>query len=345
MYSTNALQPHSPITHFSEEERGVQMAAREWARKRLKPLVREMDNNSKICPSILEDLFTHGFMGLEVPEEYGGMACNFTSTCLAVEEIARVDPSVAILVDIHNTLTINALRFWGSPDLQRLWLPRLCQGTISSFALSEAESGSDAFAMKTSATLSEDGYYYTVNGTKLWISNAKEAGVFLLFANVDPSKGYKGITAFLIDADAVDGGTIHVGTPEQKLGLRASSTCPVFFENVRVPYTSVLGDVGKGYKVSSGWLLVSSTKVLPIYLYFTLILSLFSLINLCIPKYCINILNEGRIGIAAQQIGIAKGCLDIVMPYLNERKQFGTVIGNFQVSLFSIPFIWFVYIA
>jgi hypothetical protein len=240
-----------PVTVRSEEERSVQMAAREWARKRLKPLVREMDNNSTISPSILDDLFTHGFMGLEVPEDYGGMNCNFTATCLVVEEIARVDPSVAILVDIHNTLTINALRFWGSSDLQEMWLPRLCQNTVSSFALSEAESGSDAFAMKTTATLSEDGDHYIINGTKLWISNAKEAGVFLLFANADPSKGYKGITAFLVDAanTTADGGTIHVGTPEKKLGLRASSTCPVTFENVRVPYTSVLGTVGMGYKV------------------------------------------------------------------------------------------------
>lgn len=267
-YSTKACQSHSPVTHFSEEERSVQMAAREWARKRLKPLVREMDNNSQLCPSILEDLFTHGFMGLEVPEEHGGMACNFTSTCLVVEEIARVDPSVAILVDIHNTLTINALRFWGSQDLQRLWLPRLCQGTVSSFALSEAESGSDAFAMKTTATRSDDGYHYIINGTKLWISNAKEAGVFLIFANVDPSKGYKGITAFIVDADTVDGGTIHVGKPEQKLGLRASSTCPVFFENVRVPYTSVLGEVGKGYKVSSDLLLVFSTNCRSIFRFY-----------------------------------------------------------------------------
>lgn len=214
---------------------------------------------------------------------------SFTSACLVIEEISRVDPSVSILVDIHNTLTNNAVRFWGSPELQQKWLPRLAEDTLSSFCLSEAGSGSDAFAMKTTATL--DGSYFSLNGSKLWISNAKEAGVFLVFANADPSKGYKGITAFMVDA-TTDG--ISVGTPEKKLGLRASSTCPVTFDNVQVHADDVLGEVGVGY------------------------------------KYCINILNEGRIGIGAQQIGIAKGCFDIAMPYLKERTQFGSAIGDFQ---------------
>lgn len=213
------------------------------------------------------------------------------SYCI-VEEISRVDPSVSILVDIHNTLTINAIRFWGSPELQQRWLPQLAESKVSSFCLSEAGSGSDAFAMKTTATASPDGSYFTLNGSKLWISSAREAGVFLVFANVDITKGYKGITAFVVDA-ASEG--ITVGTPENKLGLRASSTCPITFDNVHVEATNVLGQVGMGY------------------------------------KYCINILNEGRIGIAAQQLGIAKGCFDVVMPYLNERKQFGTAIGDFQV--------------
>lgn len=216
---------------------------------------------------------------------------NFTSACLIVEEISRVDPSVAILVDIQNTLINNSVRFWGSSALKEQWLPRLAQDTISSFALSEASSGSDAFSMKTNATRSLDGSYYTINGNKLWISNAIEAGVFLVFANTNPEEGYKGITAFLVDANT-DG--ITVGKPEKKLGLRASSTCPVTFQDVKVESDNILGDVGKGY------------------------------------MYCINILNEGRIGIAAQQIGIAKGCLDIAMPYLFERTQFGTKIGDFQ---------------
>jgi len=217
---------------------------------------------------------------------------SFTSACLVVEEISRVDPSVAILVDIHNTLTNNAVRFWGSPCLKEKWLPRLAQDAASSFALSEAGSGSDAFSLKTTAT-KDDGSSssYRINGTKLWISNAPEAGVFLVFANAEPEKGYKGITAFMVDA-TTEG--ITIGKPEKKLGLRASATCPVTFDDVKVDEQDVLGEVGEGY------------------------------------KYCINILNEGRIGIAAQQIGIAKGCFDIAMPYLQERKQFGTAIGDFQ---------------
>lgn len=210
-----------------------------------------------------------------------------------VEEISRVDPSVAILVDIHNTLTNNAVRFWGSEALQQKWLPRLARDSVSSFALSEAGSGSDAFSMKTTATQIQDGSSsYLLNGSKLWISNAPEAGVFLVFANAAPEKGYKGITAFVVDAKTEG---ITVGKPEKKLGLKASSTCPVMLDNVRVDVDDVLGEVGQGY------------------------------------KYCINILNEGRIGIAAQQIGIAKACVyDIAMPYLLERKQFGSAIGDFQ---------------
>jgi len=196
------------------------------------------------------------------------------------------------LVDIHNTLVVNALRFWGSSHLKRKWLPRLASDTVSSFALSEAESGSDAFALKTTAVphhLNTDSYL--LNGSKLWISSSKEAGVFLVFANVDPSKGYKGITAFIVDRDSPG---ITVGKPEKKLGLRASSTCPVAFDNVEVTHHDILGQVGLGY------------------------------------KYCILILNEGRIGIAAQQLGIAKGCFDEVMPHLFQRRQFGSLIGEFQ---------------
>ena len=237
-------------------------------------------------------LFDHPLNKLqEIPEKHGGSGMNFTSALLAVEELSRIDPSVSIMVDIHNTLINNAVRFWGSPDLQAKWLPRLATNTVSSFALSEAGSGSDAFAMKTTATASDDGSHYTINGEKLWISNAREAGVFLLFANAKPEDGYRGITAFVVDA-TTEG--ISVGKPEHKLGLRASSTCPVTFENVRVDASDVLGNVGEGY------------------------------------KYCIQILNEGRIGIGAQQVGIAKGCLDVAMPYLMERRQFGTAIGDFQ---------------
>ena len=251
-----------------------------------------MDEQGHYEKRILDDLFSHGIMGLEIPSEFGGSELSFTSACLAVEEISRVDPSVAILVDIHNTLTNNAVRFWGSQHLQETWLPRLATDTVSSFCLSEAGSGSDAFAMKTTALPSADGSSYTINGTKLWISNAQDAGVFLVFANAKPEAGYKGITAFMVDANTPG---ITVGKPEQKLGLKASSTCPVIFDNVQVDADQILGEVGLGY------------------------------------KYCINILNEGRIGIAAQQLGIAKACLyDIALPYLHEREQFGTLIGDFQ---------------
>jgi alkylation response protein AidB-like acyl-CoA dehydrogenase len=231
------------------------------------------------------------FTSQEIPEEYGGSGMNFTSACLVVEELSRVDPSVSILVDIHNTLTNNAVRFWGSDELKKKWLPRLASDTVSSFALSEAGSGTDAFAMKTTATESPDGSYYTLNGEKLWISNSREAGVFLVFANANPSLKHKGITAFMVDANTEG---VHVGKPEKKLGLRASSTCPVVFDNVKVDAVDILGQVGLGY------------------------------------KYCINILNEGRIGIASQQIGIAKGCFDVAMPYLNERSQFNTKLADFQ---------------
>lgn len=285
---------HSPVTQFSADEDCIREAARSWTQNRLTTAkVREMDQQSVYDPNILQELFQQGFMGMEIPAQYGGSELNFTTACLVIEEISKRDPSVAILVDIHNTLTNNAVRFWGSSQLQEQWLPKLATSTVSSFCLSEAESGSDAFAMKTTAVLSPDGSYYTINGTKLWISNAKEAGCFLVFANADPTRDppYKGITAFMVDADTPG---IHVGTPESKLGLRASSTCPVVFDNVKVDSNQILGEVGLGY------------------------------------KYCINILNEGRIGIAAQQLGIAKGCIDIAMPYLLERKQFNTRIGDFQ---------------
>lgn len=287
---SSAFTPQ-PITSFTEDETMARDAVRQWAREMLLPKVRSMDNASQLDPSVLQDLFAQGYMGLEIPPDHGGSGLTFTAACLTVEEISRVDPSVAILVDIHNTLTNNAVRFWGSPDLQKRWLPRLATDCVSSFCLSEAGSGSDAFAMKMTATASNDGSYFTLNGNKLWISNAKEAGVFLVFANADPAKGYKGITAFMVDAKTPG---VTVGPPEEKLGLRASSTCPLHFDNVQVEASNVLGEVGHGY------------------------------------KYCINILNEGRIGIAAQQIGIAKGCMDIAMPYLLERKQFGTALADFQ---------------
>lgn len=280
-----------PVTTFTADEEMVRDAARAWANQELRPFVREMDDDCKTRPEVIHSLFVNGFMGMEIPEEFGGAGMNFTSACLVVEELSRVDPSVSILVDIHNTLTNNAVRFWGTEQLQERWLPRLASGCVSSFALSEAGSGTDAFAMKTTATPSADGSSFTLNGEKLWISNAVEAGVFLVFANANISLKHKGITAFMVDA-TTEG--VIVGKPEKKLGLRASRTCPVVFHDVEVDATDILGEVGLGY------------------------------------KYCINILNEGRIGIASQQIGIAKGCFDIAMPYINDRTQFGTKLADFQ---------------
>ncbi|GMI27988.1 hypothetical protein TeGR_g8803 [Tetraparma gracilis] len=287
-----SLSSRPGVTMFSEEENMVRDMAASWCEQELKPHVRAMDTKGEMQPEIVKSLFDNGLMGMEIPEQFGGSGMNFTSACIAIEEIAKVDPSFAILVDIQNTLTNNAIRFWGSQELQDEWLPRLATDCASSFCLSEAGSGSDAFAMQTKADLSADGSHYTINGTKLWISNSSEAGVFLVFANADLSKGYKGITAFVIDAKTEG---ISLGRKERKLGLRASSTRPVTFENVKVDAKNVLGEVGQGY------------------------------------KYAIEILNEGRIGIGAQQLGIAKGAFNATMPYLFERKQFGTRIGDFQM--------------
>ena len=290
-----------PITTFTDDEIMIRDAVRHWGKTTLLPVVRDMDTHGSISSNIIQDLFDLGYMGIEVPDTIsGGAGLNFTSAILAIEEIARIDPSVAILVDIHNTLTINAIRRWGTELQQESWLPRLATKTVSAFCLSESQSGSDAFALQTTATLSADQSYYTIRGTKSWISNAETAGIFIVFANINPSQlGYKGITAFIVDATTIssddDGGSIVIGKPENKLGLRASSTCQVTFDNLKVNVNNVLGEVGMGY------------------------------------KYCIEILNEGRIGIAAQQLGIAKACLyDIALPYMIERKQFQQSIATFQ---------------
>ncbi|OEU14981.1 acyl CoA dehydrogenase [Fragilariopsis cylindrus CCMP1102] len=296
-----------PITSFTEDEIMIQEAVRSWSKQVLNPIkVRQMDNESKICPIVLKDLFTQGFMGIEIdPEKYdGGSGLSFTSSCIIIEELARMDPSIAILVDIHNTCIINAIRCWGSKQLKKQFLSKLATTSVSSFCLSESESGSDAFSLKTTAIQSKkskaeksksndnESYHYIINGTKMWISNAKDASTLLVFANVAPSLGYKGITAFVLDKK---NGTITIGIPEKKLGLKASSTCTIHFENVKIPSSQILGEIGFGY------------------------------------KYCIEILNEGRIGIAAQQLGIAKACLyDIALPYMKERKQFNTSISEFQ---------------
>jgi len=230
-------------------------------------------------------------MGVEVPVELGGSGASFTAMCSVIEEIAKVDPAVATCVDVHSTVVNNTVKFYGSDAIKNEYLPKLATNTMGSFCLSEPGSGSDAFSLKTRADLSSDGSYYTLNGEKAWITNASHAGVFLVFANVDTSKGYKGITCFVVDGDT---NGLEVGKPENKLGIRASATCPVTLNDVKVPSDKILGEIGHGY------------------------------------KYAIGILNEGRIGIGAQMVGLAQGCFDQTMPYLFERKQFGTPIGDFQ---------------
>jgi alkylation response protein AidB-like acyl-CoA dehydrogenase len=279
------------VTTFSEDEVMMRDAVARWAAEELQPLVADMDRESHMRKSVIDSLFSNGLMGVEMPEEWGGTGASFTSALLVIEEIARVDPAVAVLVDIQNTLINNMIKFWASPALQEEWGPRLATGTVGSFCLSEPSSGSDAFALKTTATESADGSYFTIDGSKAWISNAEHAGVFLVMANADPAKGYKGITCFVVDAETEG---LEVGAPEDKLGIRASSTCPVTFSGCKVPASNILGERGKGY------------------------------------KYAIEILNEGRIGIGAQMVGLARGAYEAAMPYLWQREQFGAKIGDFQ---------------
>ncbi|GFH48137.1 hypothetical protein CTEN210_04613 [Chaetoceros tenuissimus] len=278
----------SPITLLTEDERMIKESVRKWAIKDLKPRLQEMETNECIYPSVIQKLFENGYMSMEINEKYGGIGTNFTSACIAIQEISRIDPSVALMVDVHNTLVVNMIRFWGSDYLKDKYLPKLAKDSVSSFCLSEANAGSDAFSMKTQAYRSSDNLF-TINGTKSWITNAKEAEVLIVFCNVNPSEGYKGITAFVVDTDTEG---VNIGVREKKLGLKASSTCQIVFDNVIVDASQMLGELGKGY------------------------------------EYCIKILNEGRIGIASQQIGIAKGCFDVVMPYLNEREQFGMKLAD-----------------
>jgi alkylation response protein AidB-like acyl-CoA dehydrogenase len=278
-----------PLTTLSEDERLFRDSVYEFADREIRPLVREMDEHAKIAPSLIEKLFDLGVMGIEIPDLYGGGGASFFHSVLAVEAVSRVDPSIGVLVDVQNTLVINALLRWGSDDVKRRYLPKMAADTIGAYALSEAGSGSDAFAMATRA--SERGGDWVITGRKLWITNGNEAGLFIVFANVNPDAGYRGITAFLVER-GFPGFT--VGKKEDKLGIRASSTCELLFEECRVPRANVLGEVGKGYKVA------------------------------------IETLNEGRIGIGAQMIGLAEGALAHTIAYTRERKQFGKAIAEFQ---------------
>lgn len=284
-----------PVSELSEDELLLQESVRRFARAEIAPLSRQMDAEQKLDAGLLAKLFAQGLMGIEVPEEYGGGGASFFSSILAIEEISAVDPGIGVIVDIQNTLTVNALRNWGTAEQKRRYLPRMATDMICSYALSETSSGSDAFALKTSA--SADGEGYVINGSKLWISSAAEAGLFIVFATVDASLGYKGITAFLVERDAPG---LTIGRKEDKLGIRASSTCELSFDGLRVAKDAVLGEVGKGYRIA------------------------------------IETLNEGRIGIAAQMLGLATGALQHALKYTQGRQQFGKAISEFQAVQFSL---------
>ena len=277
------------LTTLSEDQRILVDTVSSFARNDIGPLVAKMDAEAKLDSGLLPRLFEEGLMGIEIPAEYGGAGMSFTDSILTIEELAKVDPAVAVIVDIQNTLINLAFMEYGSDYLKETWLPRLATDTLASFCLSEASSGSDAFAMRTTAKRVEGGY--SLSGTKLWISNAVEAGVFVVFANAKPEDGYKGITAFVVPKDA-DG--LSIGKKEDKLGIRASSTCEVILDDVRVEDRDVLGEFGKGYKIA------------------------------------IETLNPGRIGIGAQMVGLAQGAYDAGMRYILDRKQFGKPVADFQ---------------
>jgi alkylation response protein AidB-like acyl-CoA dehydrogenase len=288
---TTRTTEHSnlPLTLLSEDERLFRDSVYEFADREIRPHVRQMDETAHIPRELIDRLFDLGVMGIEVPESFGGGGASFFHAVLAVEALSRVDPSIGVLVDVQNTLVINALLRWGTDDLKRRYLPKLAADTIGAYALSEAGSGSDAFALATRAPEQGDGF--AITGRKLWITNGNEAGIFIVFANVKPEAGYRGITAFVVER-GFEG--FSVGKKEDKLGIRASSTCELLLEGCRIPRANVLGDVGKGYKVA------------------------------------IETLNEGRIGIGAQMIGLTRGALDHAIAYVKERTQFGKPIGEFQ---------------
>jgi butyryl-CoA dehydrogenase/short/branched chain acyl-CoA dehydrogenase len=278
-----------PLTDLSEDERLFRDMVRQFAEDEVRPLVREMDERSQIPRSLIDRCFALGIMGVEIPERFGGAEATFFMSALAVEALARVDASVAVLVDVQNTLVNNCLLRWGTAELQARYLPRLASEWVGAYALSEAGSGSDAFALACRAV--DRGDHFELTGRKLWITNAAEAELFIVMATVDPAKGYKGITAFVVERSFPG---FQVGRKEDKLGIRASSTCELILEGCRVPRENVLGEVGKGYKIA------------------------------------IETLNEGRIGIGAQMAGVAQGSFEHGLRYAQERQQFGKPIAEFQ---------------
>ena len=285
----------APLTTLTEDEKLFQSTVRKFARERIRPYVREMDEAGYFRQEIIREFFDMGLMGIEIPEEFGGQGGTFFQSVLAIEELSAVDPSAGVIVDVQNTIINNALLRWATPSQKSKYLPMLAATQVASYALSEAGSGSDAFAM---ATRAEDrGDHFLLTGRKLWISNAGEAGFFLLFANANPAAGYKGVTAFLIEREFPG---FQVGKKEDKIGLRASSTCELILDNCRVPRENLMGEVGQGYKIA------------------------------------IETLNEGRIAIGAQMIGLARGALEHALAYAKQRKQFGKTIGEFQGVQFEL---------
>jgi butyryl-CoA dehydrogenase len=293
--SLNLADARPALTSLTEEERMFQEAARDFAHSAVAPKVMEMDRAQAMDPEIIEQLFELGLMGIEIPERYGGAGADFFASVLVVEELSRIDPSVAVIVDVQNTLVINALLRWATEDQKARHFPRLAADTVGAYALSETGSGSDAFGLRCRAE--RDGDDWVLQGRKMWITNSAEAGLFIVFATVDHDAGYRGITAFLVDREA-DG--FSVGKKEDKLGIRASSTCELVLDGVRVSGDDVLGEVGQGYKVA------------------------------------IETLNEGRIGIGAQMLGLAQGAFDHTVRYVQEREQIGRAIGSFQGVQFQL---------
>jgi butyryl-CoA dehydrogenase/short/branched chain acyl-CoA dehydrogenase len=288
------------LTQLGEDEQMFRDTVRRFAIEQIAPLVRGMDESQQMDPGLIRKLFQLGLMGIEIPEQYGGAGGTFFNSILAVEEISAIDPSVGVMVDVQNTLCINALVCWATEDQKKKYLPRLATDTIGSYALSEASSGSDAFALQTRAVKrpgSNGLDDYVLNGQKLWITNANEAGLFIVFATLDPAAGYKGVTAFLVEKNAPG---LTLGKKEDKLGIRASSTCALNFNDCVIPASQVLGEPGKGYKIA------------------------------------IETLNEGRIGIGAQMLGLAEGAWGHAAKWAKERKQFGKALVEFQAMQFQL---------
>lgn len=283
------------LTDLTEEEELFRASVREFAEGEVRPRVEKMEHDAKLDSELIKQCFDLGLMAIESPEEYGGAGSTIFNAILAIEELARVDASISVFVDVHNTLVTNAFMKWGNDEIKKKYLPQMATGKVGAYALSEAASGSDAFALKTKAV--DKGDHWELNGQKLWITNGNEAEIFILFATIDANAGYKGITAFIVEK-GFEG--FSVGKKEDKLGIRASSTTELILENCKVPKENVLGDVGKGYKVS------------------------------------IETLNEGRIGIGAQMVGIAQGAYEAALKYTAEREQFGQSINNFQAVQFQL---------